>query len=174
MSDEDKKLGDGSDKKDEVKAPIKKRSPNRLIVDEASIDLPFTMNLHAGWAWEIEFFHFLRSFEGDYLNDHNSPAFNSAEGVAALNKMKEVADVCMGAEGLTYSVDDSEIGMQVGSLAFVQLWASRAANMDDPEKSDFVDGIGFAPAAAPNPDCWVTRVSNTSSTNPMASSCKQN
>ena len=29
-----------------------------------SIDLPFTMNLHAGWAWEIEFMHFIRSFGG--------------------------------------------------------------------------------------------------------------
>ena len=65
--------------------------------------------------------------------------------------MKEVVDACMGTEGLTYSVDDSEIGMEVGSLAFVQLWASRAKGMDDPEKSDFVGQIEFAPAAAPNP-----------------------
>lgn len=123
-----------------------------VLKDEPTIDLPFTMNLHAGWAWETEFFHFIESFEGTYLNDDNTPAFNGEEGVDALTKMKEVADACMGAEGLTYSVDDSEIGMEIGSLAFVQLWASRAANMDDPDKSDFVGQIDFAPAAAPNPD----------------------
>lgn len=124
----------------------------QALADEPSIDIPFTMNLHAGWAWEIEFLHFLRSYGGDYLNDDNTPAFNGPEGVAALEKMKEVVDGCMGAEGITYSVDDSEIGMETGGLAFVQLWASRAGGMDDPEKSDFVGQIEFAPAAAPNPD----------------------
>ncbi len=123
-----------------------------VLADEPSIDLPFTMNLHAGWAWEIEFMHFSRSFGATYLNDDNSPAFNSDEGVAALAKMKEVVDGCMGAEGLTYSIDDSEIGMETGTLAFVHIWASRAANMDDPDKSDFVGTIGFAPSPAPNPD----------------------
>ena len=123
-----------------------------VLRDEPSIDLPFTMNLHAGWAWEIEFMHFIRSFGGEYFNDDNTPAFNSEAGIAGLTKMKEVIDACMGAEGLTYSIDDSEIGMETGTLAFVNIWASRANNMDDPEKSDFVGIIGFAPAAAPNPE----------------------
>ncbi len=127
-----------------------------VLRDEPSIDLPFTMNLHAGWAWEIEFMHFIRSFGGKYLNDDdNTPIFNSEEGVAALTKMKEVVDGCMGPEGLTYSIDDSEIGMETGTLAFVHIWASRAANMDDPEKSDFVGMIGFAPSPAPNPDSGI-------------------
>ena len=126
------------------------------LADEPSIDLPFTMNLHAGWAWEIEFMHFLRSFGGRYLNDDdNTPTFNSDAGIAALTKMKEVIDACMGVEGLTYSIDDSEIGMETGTLAFVHIWASRAANMDDPEKSDYVGVIGFAPSPAPNPDSGI-------------------
>lgn len=123
-----------------------------VLSEEDSIDIPFTMNLHAGWAWDIEFLHFIRSFGGTYLNEDNTPAFNSPEGVAGLTKMKEVVDACMGQEGLTYSIDDSEIGMETGSLAFVNIWASRANNMDDPDLSDFVGIIGFAPAAAPNPD----------------------
>ena len=123
-----------------------------VLADEASIDIPFTMNLHAGWAWEIEFAHFMRSFGASgYLNEDNTPAFNGEAGVAGLTKMKDVIDGCMGPEGLTYSIDDSEIGMETGGLAFVNIWASRAANMDDPDLSDFVGLIGFAPAAAPNP-----------------------
>ncbi len=122
------------------------------LADEPSTDIPFTMNLHAGWAWEIEFFHFLKSFGAPgYLNEDNTPAFDGPEGVAGLTKMKEVVDACMGLEGLTYSIDDSEIGMETGRLAFVNIWASRAPAMDDPEKSDFIGLIGFAPAAAPNP-----------------------
>ena len=126
------------------------------LADEPSIDLPFTMNLHAGWAWEIEFMQFIRSFGGRYLNDaDNMPIFNGDEGVAALTKMKEVVDGCMGAEGLTYSIDDSEIGMETGGLAFVHIWASRAANMDDPDKSDYVGIIGFAPSPAPDPESGI-------------------
>lgn len=126
------------------------------LADEPSIDLPFTMNLHAGWAWDIEFLHFIRSYGGKYLDDEtNMPAFNSDAGVAALSKMKEVVDGCMGVEGLTYSIDDSEIGMETGTLAFVHIWASRAANMDDPEKSDYVGIIGFAGSPAPNPDSGI-------------------
>lgn len=123
-----------------------------VLSAEDSIDFPFTMNLHAGWAWEIEFLHFLRSFGGTYLNEDGTPAFNSEEGVAAVTKMKEVVDACMGPEGLTYSIDDSEIGMHTGRLAFIQIWASRAGSMNDPEFSDFVGMISFAPAPAPNPE----------------------
>ena len=93
----------------------------------------------------------MSSFGGSYLNDDLTPAFNSDAGVAALDQMINVIDACMGDEGLTYSIDDSEIGMETGGLAFVNIWASRAANMDDPEKSDYVGIIGFAPSAAPNP-----------------------
>jgi len=122
-----------------------------VLKDEPSIDLPFTINVHAGWAWEIEYLHFIRSFGGDYLNDDNTPAFNGPEGVAGLEKMKEVVDGCLGPDGLTYSINDSNIGLANGALAFVQLWASEAVSMDDPEQSDFVGQIEFAPAAAPNP-----------------------
>jgi multiple sugar transport system substrate-binding protein len=123
-----------------------------VLAEEDSIDMPFTLNLHAGWAWEIEYSHFIGSFGGQYINEDNTPAFNSEEGIAGLAKMKEVVDACMGQEGLTYSIDDSEIGMEVGSIAFINVWASRAPGMDDPEKSDFVGMINFAPAPAPDPE----------------------
>ena len=123
----------------------------KVLKDEPSIDLPFTLNLHAGWTWGYEFFAFNRAFGGEYLNDDNTPAFNSPEGVAALTKMKEVVDACMGPEGLTWSIDDSETAMATGRLAFQHTWASRAANMDNPDRSDFVGKIRFAPAAAPKP-----------------------
>lgn len=124
----------------------------QVLAEEPTIDFPFTVNLHAGWAWEQEFFHFLEAFGGTYINEDNTPAFNSEAGLQALNKIVEVADACMGREGLTYSVDDSEVGISLGSLAFVNLWASRAPSMDDPDRSAFVGGIGFAPAPAVTAD----------------------
>ncbi len=107
------------------------------------------MNVHAGWAWEIEFFSFISSFGGKYLNDDNTPAFNGPEGVAALEKMIEVVNEAMGEVGVSYSIDDSEIGLLTGRLAFANIWASRAVKMNNPEFSDYPDDIKFAPAASP-------------------------
>lgn len=121
------------------------------LKDDSSIDLPFTTNLHAGWAWELEFFHFLRAFGGDFLHEDNTPAFHGPEGVQALEKIMEVVDACMGFEGLTYSLDDSSAGIQSGALAFIQIWASRAAGAIDPEQSIYAEDIAFAPAPAPRP-----------------------
>jgi len=120
-----------------------------VLAEEPSIDIPFTMNLHAGWAWELQFRNMARIFGMPaYVDDDNMPAFNGPEGVAGAEKIKEVVDACMGVEGQTYSIDDSEVGMETGGLAFVHIWASRGAPMHDPEKSDFVDQIAFAPAVS--------------------------
>jgi multiple sugar transport system substrate-binding protein len=120
-----------------------------VLADEPSVDQVFTMNLHAGWAWELQFRNIARAYGMPALvNDDNTPAFNSPEGVAAGELMVRVIDACMGDLGLTYSIDDSEIGMENGSLAFVHIWASRGAVMHDPEKTDIADLLAFAPAAA--------------------------
>ncbi len=117
-----------------------------VLEAEDSIVIPFTTQLHAGWAWRVEFGDMLLGFGGKKLNDDNTPAFNSEEGVKALEKLVEIVDACMGAEGLTYSIDDSQIGIATGELAMAFTWASRAASMDDSDFSDYVGGINFAPA----------------------------
>ncbi len=117
-----------------------------VLAAEDSIVIPFTTQLHAGWAWRIEFGDMLLAFGGQALNDDNTAAFNSDEGVMALEKLVEISDACMGPEGMTYSIDDSQIGIATGELAMAFTWASRAAAMDDPDFSDYVGGIDFAPA----------------------------
>ncbi|MCY4466905.1 MAG: extracellular solute-binding protein [Chloroflexi bacterium] len=123
-----------------------------VLAAEDSIVIPFTTQLHAGWAWRIEYGDMLLAFGGKALNDDNTPAFNSDEGVMALEKLVEIVDACMGAEGLTYSIDDSQIGIATGELAMAFTWATRAAAMDDPDFSDYVGGIEFAPAPKATPD----------------------
>ncbi len=117
-----------------------------VLAQEESIVLPFTLQLHAGWAWRIEFSDLVLGYGGHLLNDDNTPAFNSEEGVMAIEKLREIVDACMGDEGLNYSIDDSQIGMATGDLAMAFTWASRAAAMDDPDFSDLVGQIEFAPA----------------------------
>lgn len=117
-------------------------------LDNPDYDMPFTINLSAGWAWEIEFFQMLRGFGGDYLGEGNQPTFNGQEGIDAVNMMVAVADACMGADGYTFSLNDQEVAVQLGTLPATNMWASRAANMSDPERTELGDVIAYAPAPA--------------------------
>ncbi|MFC1879743.1 ABC transporter substrate-binding protein [Chloroflexota bacterium] len=119
---------------------------NTIDLDNPDWDMPFTINLSAGWAWEIEFFQMLRAFGGDYLNEDNTPAFAGEEGVNAVNMMVAVADACMGIDGYSFGINDQEVALQLGTLPASNMWASRAANMTDPERTDLGDVIAYAPA----------------------------
>ena len=119
---------------------------NTIGLDNPDWDMPFTINLSAGWAWEIEFFQMLRAYGGDFLNEDNTAAFNGEAGVNAVNKIVEVADACMGIDGYSFGLNDQEVAVQLGTLPATNMWASRAANMTDPERTDLMDVIAYAPA----------------------------
>jgi ABC-type glycerol-3-phosphate transport system substrate-binding protein len=115
-------------------------------LDNPDFDFPFGLWLSAGWAWEIEFFQMLRAYGGDYLDVDNNPIFNGPEGVNAVNMLVDVGNACMGDIGYTFGGNEIEVAVQIGTLPFTNLWASRAANMEDPERTDLVGVIKFAPA----------------------------
>jgi multiple sugar transport system substrate-binding protein len=119
---------------------------NTIGLDNTDFDMPFTINLSAGWAWEIEFFQIQRAYGGRFLDENNMPTFNDESGVLAVEKIIEVADACMGIDGYTFSLNDQEVAMQIGTLPATNMWASRAANMSDPERTDLTDVIAYAPA----------------------------
>jgi ABC-type glycerol-3-phosphate transport system substrate-binding protein len=119
---------------------------NTIGLDNPDWDMPFTVNLSAGWAWEIEFFQIQRALGGKFLDENNMPTFNDETGVEAVNKLIEVADACMGIDGYTFGINDQEVALQLGTLPATNMWASRAANMSDPERTDLVDVIAYAPA----------------------------
>ncbi len=113
---------------------------------QAGFDDPFNINVSANWAVDLEFHDIIKSLGGDYFNDDNSPAFNSPEGLAAVEHLVAVRDACMSDAGRTFSIDDAEAALRAGELPMAQIWASRAAAMDDPESSLVVGQIEFAPA----------------------------
>jgi ABC-type glycerol-3-phosphate transport system substrate-binding protein len=119
---------------------------NAIGLDNPDWDMPFTVNLSAGWAWEIEFFQMQRAFGGKFLDENNMPTFNDESGVNAVNKLIEVADACMGIDGYSFSLNDQEVAVQIGTLPATNMWASRAANMSDPDRTDLGDVIAYAPA----------------------------
>jgi len=52
----------------------------------------------------------------------------------------------MGADGYSFSLNDQEVAMQLGTLPATNMWASRAANMTDPSRTSLGDLIAYAPA----------------------------
>ncbi len=118
---------------------------------DPSLDVPFQIDFSAGWAQEFEFLAALRSFGGDYVNADNTPTFNGPEGVAALEKMVAVKEACMGDAYLSFGYIEGADGVSNGTIAFASHWATSMPGMWDPEVTDFMDVIAFAPAAAANP-----------------------
>ena len=116
------------------------------VLRGAGFDDPFNMNVAANWANDLEFHDIIKSLGGYYLNDDNSPAFNSPEGLAAVQHMVAIRDACMSDAGRTFSIDDAEAALRAGELPMASIWASRAAAMDDEENSLVVGQIRFAPA----------------------------
>lgn len=116
------------------------------VLKEAGFSDPFNMNLSANWAWEIEFSNLLKSLGGNTLNDDNTPGWNTAEGIQAAEKIVEISDACMSDAGRAWGIDEAEGALRAGELPMATIWASRAAQMDDPENSLVVDKIEFAPA----------------------------
>lgn len=119
---------------------------NTIGLDNSEWDMPFSLNFSAGWAWEIEFFQMQRAFGGKFLDENNMPTFNDETGVQAMELLVDVANTCMGPDGFSFSLNDQEVAMQLGTLPFTNMWASRAANMTDPERTDLGDIIAYAPA----------------------------
>ncbi len=113
---------------------------------DAGFDDPFNINLSANWAWEIEFSNLLKSLGGNVVNEDNTAGWNTPEGLEAVEKLVEVSDACMSDAGRAFGIDDAEAALRAGELPMATIWASRAAQMDDPENSLVVDKIEFAPA----------------------------
>jgi len=119
------------------------------LADHPELDIVYTQDFSAGWAWELEFLSFIRAHGGEYLNEDNTPAFNGPEGVAAVTQMKEIVDGCGGADFLASAYyEGAEININTGAQAMVHIWASNTVSMFDPEQSDYADVIAFAPAPA--------------------------
>ncbi len=120
-----------------------------MDADALDIDMAFGIVVSADWAWRIEFVNLLGAYGGTLLDSELMPAFHGEEGVAAMSKLMELADDCLGEDGILLSTDDVQAGMANGSIAMAHLWASRAAMMDDEEMSSVIGMIEFAPALYP-------------------------
>ncbi|MEM8787676.1 MAG: extracellular solute-binding protein [Pseudomonadota bacterium] len=109
------------------------------------VDYPLGATMQSGWNLAQEFNNMFIGFGGTFVNDDNTPAVNSEAGVAALEMMKTLT-AYMDPE---YLVSDStyvQQQFQQGKIAMANLWASRAAAMDDAAESSVVGQVNMAAA----------------------------
>ncbi len=110
------------------------------------VDYPIGATMKAGWNIAQDFVNMYLGFGGQFVNDDNTPAVNSEAGVKALEMMERLT-AYMDPEYLTSDSTYVQQQFQQGKIAISNLWASRAAAMDDPNESQVVGKV--ASAAAP-------------------------
>jgi ABC-type glycerol-3-phosphate transport system substrate-binding protein len=121
------------------------------VIQEAGVvDYPLGATMASGWNLAQDFVNMFQGFGGTFVNDDNTPNVNTEAGVNALNMMMAMTDY-MDPE---YLVSDStyvQQQFQQGRIAMANLWASRAAAMDDEAESQVVGLVATAaaPAAVP-------------------------
>lgn len=87
---------------------------------------------------------YMNAFGAKWFDDKWKPAFNSSQGVKAIETMKALS--AYAPRGFTsHANDESTVNLQQGLAMMGLQWASRAAAMDDPAKSRVVGKIEWAP-----------------------------
>jgi multiple sugar transport system substrate-binding protein len=121
------------------------------IQEAGVVEYPLGGTMKAGWNIAQDFNNMFLGFGGSFVNDDGTPNVNSEAGVNALEMMARLTEF-MDPE---YLVSDStyvQQQFQQGTIAMANLWASRAAAMDNPDESQVVGLVSTAaaPRAMPN------------------------
>ena len=121
------------------------------------VDYPLGGTYKAGWNLGEEFINNYLGNGGTFFGEGNAPSINNEVGVATLNMMKNLTQY-MDPE---YLVSDStyvQQQFQQGKVAMANLWASRAAAMDNAEESQVVGKVKMSSApmgdAQPSSTNW--------------------
>ncbi|MFK7793228.1 MAG: ABC transporter substrate-binding protein [Devosiaceae bacterium] len=115
------------------------------IQEAGVVDYPLGGTMKAGWNIAQDFNNMFLGFGGSFVNEDSTPSINNEAGINALEMMARLTEY-MDPE---YLVSDStyvQQQFQQGTIAMANLWASRAAAMDNPDESQVVDLISTSAA----------------------------
>ncbi|WP_299661747.1 extracellular solute-binding protein [uncultured Ruegeria sp.] len=115
------------------------------IKEAGVMDYPIGGTFKTGWNLGQEFVNMYLGEGGTFFGDGNMPAINNDQGVAALETLKAMTEY-MDPE---YLVSDStyvQQQFQQGKIAMANLWASRAAAMNDEAESQVAGKVTMAAA----------------------------
>ncbi|MEL6679266.1 MAG: extracellular solute-binding protein [Pseudomonadota bacterium] len=120
-------------------------SAAEAIRASGKMEYPLGATMKTGWNLAQDFVNMYAGFGGTFVNPDNTPAVNSPEGVAALEMMKRMTEY-MDPEFLVSDSTYVQQQFQQGKIAMANLWASRAAAMNDEGESQVVGKVKMAAA----------------------------
>ncbi|KAA2244239.1 ABC transporter substrate-binding protein [Salinarimonas soli] len=115
------------------------------IKASGKLQYPLSGTYKAGLDLALEFINMYLGFGGQFTKADNTPAVNSEAGLKSLAMLKRIS----GYMDPEYLVADStyvQKQFQQGKIAMANLWASRAAALDDPKESQVVGKVAMAAA----------------------------
>lgn len=117
----------------------------KKIKEAGVVEYPLGGTYKTGWNLGEEFINMYLGFGGSFFGEGNQPAISNEAGVKSLEMMKALTEY-MDPE---YLVSDStyvQQQFQQGKIAMANLWATRAAAMDDEKESKVVGKVAMAAA----------------------------
>lgn len=112
------------------------------------IDYPFAAAFGNSWELGNEWMNLFIAGGGQLFDPATSePTFNSPEGIEALETMGELVPF-MSPNAMSMDFGAVRQALQQGQAGMAILWGDQAPTMDNPEESQEVGNIGFAPAPA--------------------------
>ena len=117
------------------------------IKTSGKVAYPLGGTIKPGFDLGLDFTNLFLGFGGQFTKADNTPSINSPAGLKTLEMLKKIT-AYMDPE---YLVSDSTFvqkQFQQGKIAIANLWATRAAALDDPKESQVVGKIGLAAAPA--------------------------
>ncbi len=126
---------------DEVLAAAEK------IKASGKVQYPLGGTFKAGWDLAQDFNNMFLGFGGSFVKPDNMPSVNGEAGVKALEMMKRLT-AYMDPEHLVSESAYVQKQFQQGKIAIANLWASRAAALDDAKESQVVGKVAMAAAPA--------------------------
>jgi len=127
------------------------------IKEAGLMDYPLGGTFETGWNLGQEFVNMYLGEGGSFFADGNMPSINNEQGVKALETLKAMTEY-MDPEYLVSNSTYVQQQFQQGKIAMANLWASRAAAMNDEAESQVVGKVTMASAplgsAAPATTVW--------------------
>ena len=115
------------------------------IQEAGVVDYPLGATMASGWNLAQDFVNMFGGYGGTFVNDDNTPGINSEAGMQTLEMMAALTEY-MDPEFLVSDSTYVQQQFQQGRIAMANLWASRAAAMNDEAESQVVGLVGTASA----------------------------
>lgn len=118
-------------------------------LQEAGIKYPISQAMGKGWNLATEFTNIYLSLGGEYFDKDGKPLFNSEKGVKAAEILKSLLPY-MSPNALSMSNDLVMVNFQQEKAIMGNVWATRAAEMDNAEVSKVVGKVQYSSAPVAN------------------------